>query len=157
MDDKLIGALIGLARATEGNEHLITPSVYEVMFEGLSAEVGADTKLYERVREEKKKLVPDCFYCAAPCGRNEDYDMSQFTKAPEETVNLKATLLAVLKGIAPYAHNAAKNGHTDKRAGEYFRKALYYLGAELDEDIFLETIKEGGEVFINIKYIDSIR
>ena len=37
MRDKLLGALIGLARATEGNEELLTDVTHQVVKEGLIA------------------------------------------------------------------------------------------------------------------------
>ena len=43
--DRLIGALIGLARATEGNEHLISAAVTDVAAAVLCAETEFDTLL----------------------------------------------------------------------------------------------------------------
>ena len=37
LQDKLTGALIGLARATEGNEHVVSDSTSAVIVEGLFA------------------------------------------------------------------------------------------------------------------------
>ncbi|MBR6684279.1 MAG: hydroxylamine reductase, partial [Firmicutes bacterium] len=73
---ELFGALIGLSRATFGNEDLITPSTFAVVVEGLSSgELDADqiSDLIRRVNEEKYKLVPSCFYCSSPCGRTSNY------------------------------------------------------------------------------------
>lgn len=109
MDDnrkRLIGALIGLARATEGNEHLITPSVNAVVSDSLTAEdpeaVGVCLK---RVEEEKRKMVPDCFYCASPCGRTSDYDLNGLASAEPAVRALKEQLLADLCHIAPEVKN----------------------------------------------------
>ena len=41
LQDKLTGALIGLARATEGNEHVVSDSTAAVIVEGLFA-IGMD-------------------------------------------------------------------------------------------------------------------
>lgn len=69
------GALVGLARATEGNESLVAGSTDRALSEGLFAVFGelvcADTELSElikRVGEEKKRLIPNCYNCASPCG-----------------------------------------------------------------------------------------
>ena len=63
--DKLTGALIGLARSTENNEHLLSDSIADVVIKGLSAtqiNANADTEmllhLMDRVDEEKRKMVP---------------------------------------------------------------------------------------------------
>lgn len=101
--DELFGALIGLARATFGNEDLITPSTFAVVVEGLSA-IADDsdqlTDLIRRVNEEKYKLVPACFYCSSPCGRTSDYDMDQLNSSPENIRFLKISILSQLSALA---------------------------------------------------------
>ena len=101
--DELFGALIGLARATFGNEDLITPSTFAVVVEGLSA-VADDsdqlTDLIRRVNEEKYKLVPSCFYCSSPCGRTSNYDMCQLNLAAEDVRLLKLSILSKLSTLA---------------------------------------------------------
>ena len=100
---ELFGALIGLARATFGNEDLITPSTFAVIVEGLSAITDDSdqlTDMIRRVNEEKYKLVPACFYCSSPCGRTSNYDMSQLGSAPEEIRLLKLSILSKLSALA---------------------------------------------------------
>lgn len=99
-DKELAGRLIGLARATEGNEHMITETTAPAMVEGLAALAAyeqpdreAVAAIMESLREEKRKLVPDCFLCAAPCGRTADYDLENLRHAPEEVRELKFRLL----------------------------------------------------------------
>ena len=100
---ELFGALIGLARATFGNEDLITPSTFAVVVEGLSA-VADDsdqlTDLIRRVNEEKYKLVPSCFYCSSPCGRTSNYDMCLLNLAAEDVRLLKLSILSKLSSLA---------------------------------------------------------
>ena len=76
LQDKLTGALIGLARATEGNEHVVSNSTAAVIVEGLFAtltNVNFDNDsllaIMERVDIEKRKLVPECYKCASSCGK----------------------------------------------------------------------------------------
>ncbi len=100
---ELFGALIGLARATFGNEDLITPSTFAVVVEGLSSgELDADqmSDLIRRVNEEKYKLVPSCFYCSSPCGRTSNYDMCQLNLAAEDVRLLKLSILSKLSALA---------------------------------------------------------
>ena len=100
---ELFGALIGLARATFGNEDLITPSTFTVVVEGLSA-IADDsdqlTDLIRRVNEEKYKLVPSCFYCSSPCGRTSNYDICQLNLAAEDVRLLKLSILSKLSALA---------------------------------------------------------
>ena len=100
---ELFGALIGLSRATFGNEDLITPSTFAVVVEGLSSgELDADqmSDLIRRVNEEKYKLVPSCFYCSSPCGRTSNYDMCQLNLAAEDVRLLKLSILSKLSALA---------------------------------------------------------
>ena len=100
---ELFGALIGLSRATFGNEDLITPSTFAVVVEGLSSgELDADqiSDLIRRVNEEKYKLVPSCFYCSSPCGRTSNYDMCQLDLAAEDVRLLKLSILSKLSALA---------------------------------------------------------
>ena len=104
---ELFGSLIGLSRATFGNEDLMTPSTFTVVLEGLkAASVDADASpdhlsdLIHRVNEEKYKLVPSCFYCSSPCGRTSNYDMKLLDTATEDVRTLK---LAILSGLCQLA------------------------------------------------------
>ena len=116
MDERLLSALIGLARATEGNEELITEETKCLLFRGLAQlfsgkEEGQSigeacrqahqlTELLVQIREEKKRLVPNCFDCASPCGRTADYDMQEFWDVDEERLTLKLSIVECLNGIA---------------------------------------------------------
>jgi len=66
--EKLIGELIGLARATEGNEHMLTPTTAAAVVEGLAAALPGGccdaevlSAILDRVDREKRKLVPACY------------------------------------------------------------------------------------------------
>ena len=81
--DRLTGALIGLARAADTSPDA-GPETWQLMIEGLFAtltNVNFDpdslNALAGRVRAEKQRLVPDCAVCTAPCGRTGDYDLAQ--------------------------------------------------------------------------------
>ena len=76
----MTGALIGLARATDGNDHMVSDSTAAVIVEGLFATLtnvnfdnDALLAILDRVDAEKRKLVPECYNCASSCGRNNDY------------------------------------------------------------------------------------
>lgn len=127
--DKLIGALIGLARATDGSEHLITPSATAVVIESLTATQSdrqADDQVLEallsRVDEEKQKMVPDCFLCANPCGRTSAYDLRWLQRADADVRALKSRILNAIHCLAA---SAPKNCD-DK----IFYKALVVVGMD---------------------------
>ena len=150
--DKLTGALIGLARATEGNEDLVSSSTDKAVLEGLSAasfNSEALTELIAQAQEEKRKLVPNCFSCAAPCGRTNDYDMQELWAASEEIRALKTLLLLSIRGMAASACHALSLGRTDKEVNNYFYKALFAIGTDWGRDELLSVALEAGE--INLK------
>lgn len=73
LQDKLTGALIGLARGAEGNEDLVSSSTDKAVLEGLFAAASnenyndeAIAALIAQVQEEKRKLVPNCFFALLP-------------------------------------------------------------------------------------------
>ena len=154
LQDKLTGALIGLARATDGNEHLIRESATAVIIESLFATLtnvnfdnAALEKLLERVGEEKRKMVPDCFACAAPCGRNNEYDMQDLWNADEDIRSLKSLILFGIRGMAAYAYHAAVLGCHEQEVDRFFYKALIAIGMDdFGMEELLPIVMEVGEV-----------
>ena len=154
LQDKLTGSLIGLARATEGNEHMLSDSTAAVVVEGLFATLtnvnfdnDALLALLDRVEIEKKKLIPDCFHCASPCGKNNDYDLTRLWNAQEDIRSLKSLILFGIRGVAAYAYHAAVLGHRDESIHQFLYKALIAIGIEeFGMEELLPIVLEVGEV-----------
>ena len=93
MHDQLLSKLVGIARATDGNEHLINAGATAAIAEGLCLlENGDDCKVrkvMERIQVEKRNMIPDCFLCASPCGKNADLDLSQLLSDPPDVSGMK--------------------------------------------------------------------
>ena len=145
LQDQLTGALIGLARAAEGN--VPGPSTDKVIIEGLFTTVTnvnfnneTINALINRVHEEKHKLVPDCGSCGSPCGRTEDYDMKGIWEADEDIRSLKSLILFGIRGMAAYAYHAAVLGYTDKDVNQFFYKALFVIGENWKVDELLPVV-----------------
>lgn len=122
LQDSLTGALIGLARAAEGNEDLVTPGTDRLVIEGLFTTVtnvnfndAAISELIDKVHKEKERLIPKCSDCAPACGRNDDYDMKNVWDADEDIRSLKSLLLFGIRGMAAYAYHAAVLGYRDEK------------------------------------------
>lgn len=139
INERLLSALIGLARATEGNEELITEETTSLLVKGLSLTVfeskvaGTEseeahqlTELLAGIREEKKRLVPNCFDCVSPCGRTADYEMQEFWNAEEEQVTLKLDIVKRLKEISGEVQKNGLMKMTEKIDACY--EALIVLG-----------------------------
>ena len=117
LQDELTGALIGLARATEGNENLVNEVTDKLILEGLFSTItnvnfNNETLkvLINKVEAEKERLVPNCYSCASCCGRNDNFDMQSLWEADEDVRSLKSLILFGIRGIAAYAYHAAVLG-----------------------------------------------
>lgn len=152
LQDELTGALIGLARSAEGDTKK-TESTWRTMIEGLFATVtnvnfddDSLRQLTERVYNEKQKLVPRCDECAAPCGRNDDYDMTALWDADEDIRSLKSLILFGVRGMAAYAYHAMVLGYMDDEVNAFFGKALFAVGSDWDMEQLLPVVLEVGKV-----------
>ena len=79
--DTLLGALVGLARATTNEPK--TDDTDEVLNAGLRLAAQPDApeeklhRMLETVRTEKHRVAPGCASCAMPCGNTNDYDLAK--------------------------------------------------------------------------------
>lgn len=135
--DQLTGALIGLARATEGNEDLMTVDTVSAIIEGLAATAdGADSgiqtlaDLLARVTNQKRKLIPLCFDCAAPCGRNNDYDLRDLQSAGSEARAIRWQILAHVRGIAVCIRSASSDGEIAPEITDLLIRGLITVGID---------------------------
>ena len=91
--DALLGALVGLARATTNEPK--TDDTDEVLNAGLrlAAQPDAPEERLQRmlaiVQTEKHRVAPGCATCAMPCGNTNDYDFVRLWAAPESIRTLK--------------------------------------------------------------------
>lgn len=124
LSKQLTGMLIGMARATDGSDHLITPDSTAVIMECLRAiHAGSEeetiAQLIPKAREAKRRMVPDCFLCANPCGRTSDYDLSDLKLLPSHICQKKMELL---RGICQLADTGAQT--------DFYYKALIVIGMD---------------------------
>ena len=154
LQDELTGALIGLARATEGNEQLVTEEMNQLVLEGLFTTItnvnfNDETLklLIDKIEDTKKKLVPNCFTCSDSCGRNNNFDMSTLWTTDEDIRSLKSLILFGIRGMAAYAYHASVLGYTDETISKFFYKALFAIGTkDWGMDELLPIVLEVGEV-----------
>lgn len=141
MDERMLSSLIGLARATEGNEELMTEETGQLLFQGLSQVLSDSeeslsagdsggqaehrTELLAKILEEKKRLVPNCFDCASPCGRTADYDMREFRDAEKEQIDLK---LSIVRRLAELGAEAERRKSIIAERTDNCLEALIVLG-----------------------------
>ena len=154
LQDELTGAIIGLARAAEGNEHLVNEEMNQLILEGLFTTVtnvnfNDETLkiLIYKIENAKKKLVPNCFTCSGSCGKNDNFDMNTLWTTDEDVRSLKSLILFGIRGMAAYAYHASVLGYTDETISKFFYKALFAVGMkDWGMDELLPIVLEVGEV-----------
>ena len=147
--NRLTGALIGLARATEGNDHMITDSTAQALVEGLLTVSNAGNLEREvlltmigAVAAEKQKLVPECFRCACPCGRTFDYDMKNLQHTAASIRDLKLRILSRCCDVA-----ACRK----EEAASLLYRALYAVGMDdWEEEELLPIARELEDVIAKL-------
>ena len=151
LQDELTGALIGLARASDG--HQPTSSTHKAMIEGLfttltNVNFNEETILSQikTVRQEREALIPGCSGCASPCGRNDEYDMTRLWTADEDIRSLKSLILFGLKGVAAYAYHALVLGYSDEEVNNFFYEGLFAVGEDWNMEQLLPVVMKVGEV-----------
>ena len=137
LQDQLTGVLIGIARAVDGNEHLISDSTDKILRDGLAAALPDSdltedslSALIQDAEDEKRRLIPLCYECASPCGKNNNYDMRRLYTADGDICSLKLLILCGIRSMAAYARRAAALGHTDREVDRFFYQALFAVGEE---------------------------
>jgi hydroxylamine reductase len=151
LQDELIGALIGLARASD--RHQTSASTHRAMIEGLfttltNVNFNEETIRYQidTVRREKEKLIPGCAACASPCGRNDEYDINILWTDHEDIRSLKSLILFGLKGMAAYAYHALVLGYSDEEVNNFFYEGLFAVGEDWNMEQLFPIAMKVGEV-----------
>ena len=158
MEDKLLGALIGLAKSTANTAPV--ESTLETLVDGLAllyrekenlcVEDDANNsalncelaRMTDRVHEEKFKLVPDCALCQSPCGNTSDYDASLFRESQASNQKLNREIIAGLEKIAySIRQKKARLSLDDDISGLLFR-ALAVTSFDWAENDLLELKAE---------------
>ena len=140
LQDRLTGALIGLARSADGSRS--PQDVHRLMIRGLFTTVTnvnfnekTITKLIDEVHAEKER------YASA----QEDYDMEMVWNADEDIRSLKSLILFGIRGMAAYAYHAGVLGYSDDEVNAFFVKALKAIGGDLGMDELLPIVLEVGQ------------
>ena len=145
----LAGRLIGLARATFGNDDIITDNTFPLIVKALAAtDADIDTML-AAVEEEKYKIVPDCAVCQVKCGRNDDFDMSLLDEEQPQEKQIKLQIMEIISKIAT---SVVKTGADHSHINGYLTKALMIIGTQdLPRQLLQPVIDEGAKILDDLK------
>ena len=140
--DTLLGALIGLARATTSEPK--TEDTDEVLNAGLrlAAQPAAPEEKLHRmlsiVRTEKHRVAPNCASCAMPCGNTSDYDLARLWAAPDAVRTLKLRMLAAAVQLA--------QKHPQGEAQTAVYQVLFTLAEDWDAELLAPVVQHAEEL-----------
>ena len=160
LQDKLTGALIGLAKACGNNQK--TENTDRIIIEGLFTTVtnvnfndNTLEEMIEKVHREKERIAPGCVACISRCDNTDDYNMDELWNSDEDICSLKSLILFGIRGMAAYAYHGLVLGYEDSEVNEFFYRALSVISYDLSSDKLLETVLKVGEV--NLKCMELIQ
>jgi hydroxylamine reductase len=128
LQDKLVGALIGIAGNRKADRLVIT-SLFATI-----TNVDFDAAKIQELIDQVHVY-----------GHN-DYDMQDIWTAEEDIRSLKSLILFGIKGMAAYAYHAMVLGYSDETVTAYFHEALYALGTSWTAERLLPLVLKTGEV-----------
>lgn len=157
LQDKLTGALIGLAKVVNINISLANETINNLMIEGLFTtltNVNFDENfiqnMIKKVEQEKQLLISKI--------KNQNdidnYDLKNLWNDNEDIRSLKSLILFGLRGIAAYSYHAKVLGYQDNNVNNFFYKGMFAISQNLNIDELLPIVMEVGE--INLKCMELL-
>lgn len=143
--DELMGALIGLARASKSGNP--TSKTDELILKGLFTTITNVNFNNETIKKIKTEIEKEKGRVTSE--KAEDFDMKEIWNEHEDIRSLKSLILFGIKGMAAYAYHAFILGKTDPEVNGFFYEALYALGERKSDGELLELVLKTGE--INLK------
>ena len=173
LQDQLVGAMIGLARAAEGVE-CPGDRVYRTVIEGLfttltnvSFDDDAIRAQIEKTHREKERLLAapvkksagprekaagesgaaeNAACAAASVQDTDDYNLGLLWDMDPDIRSLKSLILFGLKGMAAYAYHALMLGASDETVTQFFLTGLREIAKDGTVESLLPTVLKVGEV-----------
>ena len=173
LQDQLVGAMIGLARAAEGVE-CPGDRVYRMVIEGLfttltnvSFDDDAIRAQIEKTHREKERLLAapvkksagprekaagesgaaeNAACAAASVQDTDDYNLGLLWDMDPDIRSLKSLILFGLKGMAAYAYHALMLGASDETVNQFFLTGLREIAKDGTVESLLPTVLKVGEV-----------
>ena len=175
LQDQLVGAMIGLARAAEGVE-CPGDRVYRTVIEGLfttltnvSFDDDAIRAQIEKTHREKERLLAAPVKksagprekavgesgAAASMQDTDDYNLGLLWDMDPDIRSLKSLILFGLKGMAAYAYHALMLGASDETVNQFFLTGLREIAKDGTVESLLPTVLKVGEVNLTMAMLDA--
>ena len=153
--DRLLGGLIGLARACSSNPRMEnTDQVFIRTLAFLNEDESFDEEQLVnyrlRVRAEKNEVAPGCATCMSKCGNTDDYDMNRMYEADEAVRGRKTALVCLAERIGALADRMHRQGAAPEETeplARYLEAVLFVLAEDWDPVAYDPYLNMGGEMF----------
>lgn len=153
LKDQLLGALVGLSRASESKE--ISESAGEALVDGLKLAHNLKTAsefseeniihaMIDRLHEAKNQMAPDCAACQYPCGRTFDYEMEEVYSAAEPLREAKLLLFHRLGQIA-----ACSPASDKQKIRQFLSDALFQISCTYTAEQLAEPLAKAESILQN--------
>lgn len=164
LQDKITGALIGLALAARDGGH--TAKTDQIITEGLFTTVtnvnfdwDALEALLKKIRGEKKCITEKCNTCEMSgdrCDKYDEYDVTAIWKDDEDIRSLKSLILFGLRGMGAYAYHAMALGYTSETVFDFLHKGLAALSEKHSvEELIALTMELGQANLVCMALLDK--
>lgn len=150
LQDEVVGALIGLARAakngrpTEETDALIEKALFTTLT-NVNFNDSTIKAIKTEIEKEKHRVSASSF---------EDYPMEKIWDGNVEIRSLKSMILFGIKGMAAYAYHARVLGKTCAEVDAFFYEALYHLGEDEPQDVLFPLVMKAGAM--NLKCLELL-
>jgi hypothetical protein len=151
----LLGALVGLGRAAEGNKNRPSSKTNEILISGLKMIIMQDVsdsmirEQIKKIQEEKYLLIPRCLTCKKQCGRNNDYKINEFYEDYSMIREKKVTILSEILLLAEISTEP------DERLCELLYDVLFWLGKK-GTSVEIEHIAEHVHIMFQQRFLSYL-
>lgn len=144
---KIIGALMGLAGATNNNPK--TENTDNLVIQALAASQDKKIELIDEIHAEKFRISPGCASCKTPCSNTSDYEIKRIFDAADEIKTLKLKIISELRETAGiiYKNKIALS----EEEINLFYKALSYLSYDIEKEPMHALLTEVQELKLKNK------
>ncbi len=141
--EALVGALIGVARATYATVEDPFPA-YRLLAELLEAlpHLQQEETAIAALHAMKLHLAPDCATCGAPCGRTADFQVSALETAEATVVACKEAVLEGAIALSGSLSIARIEGKPVEEALLFLADALFCIGEDWTLEELMPTVRE---------------
>lgn len=159
----LIGALIGLGRAAEGNKDRPTDATDQSLIIGIKM-LTSDTNFtdeevaghIETLHQEKYKMASRCLTCKKKCGRNDDFDLVTSSELDDNTSASKYVLLSVILAIGSRLSRFPYSAELQQETAAFLYDALFMVGSARSSEQHWSCIEQAGIIFSKLMLTDIV-